>query len=109
LFYKPRAKARVAVIIPLVVLIALASIAYYFWNSVKAPFNEFMEWAEPQFEQLQNNENFDGERFGDILEAELNNMTSGKSENEWKELFESSTGSNLLGKGAYMLSSMFME
>ena len=68
-----------------------------------------MEWVEPQFEQLQNSENFDGERFGDILEAELNNMTNGKSENEWKDLFEASTGSNSLEKGAYMLSSIFKE
>ena len=109
LFYKPRGKARVAVCIPLVVFIAIASISYYIWNSVKAPFNEFMEWAEPQFEQLENNESFDGERFGDILEAELNSMTNGKSEDERKALFESSTGSNSLEKGAYMLSSMFKE
>ena len=109
LFYKPRGKARVAICIPLVVFIAITSIVCYVWNSIKAPLNEFMEWAEPQFEQLQNNENFDGEKFGDILEAELNNMTNGKSENEWKELFESSTGSNSLEKGAYMLSSMLKE
>ena len=109
LFYKPRGKARVAVCIPLVVFIAIASISCYIWNSVKTPLNEFVEWVQPQFEQLENSENFDGEIFGDILEAELNNMTNGKSENEWKELFESSTGSNSLEKGAYMLSSMFKE
>ena len=109
LFYKPRGKARVAVCIPLVVFIAIASISCYIWNSVKTPLNEFVEWVQPQFEQLENNENFDGELFGDILEAELNNMTNGKSEDEWKELFESSTGSNSLEKGAYMLSSMFKE
>lgn len=109
LFYKPRGKAWVAVCIPLVVFVVFVSIACYVWRSVKIPLNEFVEWVEPQFEQLQNNENFDGERFGDILEAELNNMTNGKSENEWKELFESSTGSNSLEKGAYMLSSMFKE
>ena len=109
LFYKPRGKARVAICIPLVIFIAIASISCYIWNSVKAPLNEFVEWVQPQFEQLENSENFDGELFGDILEAELNNMTNGKSENEWKELFESSTGSNSLEKGAYMLSSMFKE
>jgi len=109
LFYKPRGKARVAVCIPLVVFITIVSISCYIWNSIKNPLNEFIGWAEPQFEQLENSENFDGERFGDILEAELNSMTNGKSENEWKELFESSTGSNSLEKGAYMLSSMFKE
>jgi hypothetical protein len=30
-----------------------------------------MDWAKPQFEQLQNEEDFDGDRFGDILEIEL--------------------------------------
>jgi len=109
LFYKPRGKARVAVSIPLIVFIALASVACYIWSSIKTPLNEFVERVKPQFEQLENDENFDGELFGDILEAELNNMTNGKSEDEWKELFESSTGSNSLEKGAYMLSSIFKE
>lgn len=109
LFYRPRKRARIAVCIPLIVLIVLICVACYLWKSVKGPANEFMEWVEPQFEQLQNSENFDGERFGDILEAELNNMTNGKSENEWKDLFEASTGSNSLEKGAYMLSSIFKE
>ena len=109
LFYRPRKRARIAVCIPLIVLIVIICVACYLWKSVKGPANEFMEWVEPQFEQLQNSENFDGERFGDILEAELNNMTNGKSENEWKDLFEASTGSNSLEKGAYMLSSIFKE
>ena len=109
LFYKPRKRARIAICIPLIVLIVIICVACYFWKSVKGPANEFMEWVEPKFEQLQNSENFDGERFGDILEAELNNMTNGKSENEWKDLFEASTGSNSLEKGAYMLSSIFKE
>lgn len=109
LFYKPRGKARVAVSIPLIVFIALTSVACYIWSSIKTPLNEFAEWVKPQFEQLENNKDFDGERFGDLLETELNNMTNGKSENDWKELFESSTGSNSLEKGAYLLSSMFKE
>ena len=109
LFYKPRGKARVAVIIPLVVFITMVSIACYVWSSVKTPANEFMDWVKPQFEQLENDENFDWDRFWNLLEAELNSMTKDKSDEDWEALFKSSTGSNTLEKGAYMLSSMFKE
>ena len=109
MFYKPRWKARVAVTIPLVVFITFVSIACYVWNSVKTPVNDFMDWAKPQLEQLETDENFDGDRFGDILEMELNNMMNGKSEDDWKALFEVSTGSNFIEKGAYMVVSMAKE
>lgn len=109
LFYKPRGKARVAVIIPLVVFITMVSIACYVWSSVKTPANEFMDWVKPQFEQLENDENFDWDRFWNLLKAELDSMTKDKSDEDWEALFKSSTGSNTLEKGAYILSSMFKE
>lgn len=109
LFSKPRGRAWIAVCIPVIVLIAFISIAGYVWNSIKAPTNELMEWIQPQLEQFENDENFDEDRFGDILQAELSNMSNNKSEDERKALFESSTGSNFLEKGAYMLSSMVKE
>ena len=109
LFYKPRGKARVAVCIPVIVLVAFISITWYIWKSIKTPTNEFMEWIQPQLEQLENDETFDEDRFGDILQAELNNMNNDKSKDERKTLFESSTGSNFLEKGAYMLSSIIKE
>jgi len=102
LFYRPRKKARVAVCIPVILLVILAWVGCYIWSSVKAPAHEFIEWVEPQLEQFENDENFDGDRFGDILQIELNNV----SEDEWKSLFESSTGSNFLEKGAHTISSM---
>ena len=108
LFYKPRWKARVAVIIPLVVFVALASIACYIWKSVKTPANEFVDWAKPQLEQLET-EDFDEDRFGDILEVELNKIANNTSGDDWKVLFETSTGSNFIEKGAYMVFSKAKE
>ena len=108
LFYKPRTKARVAVIIPLVVFIALASIACYIWKSVKTPANEFMEWAKPQLQQLEN-EDFDEDRFENILQAEINKVTADTSEEDRKALFETSTGSNLLEKGSYLFFSVVRQ
>ena len=64
-----------------------------------------MDWAKPQLEQLES-EDFDGDRFGDLLEAELNNMIKDKSEDEWKDLFEASTGSNILERGSYLFFSV---
>lgn len=108
LFYKPRRKARVAVIIPLVVFIALASIACYVWKSVKKPANEFMDWAKPQLEQLES-ENFDEDRFEKILQSEINNITNDRSSDDRKNLLETSTGSNLLEKWSYLFFSIVRE
>ena len=108
LFYKPRGRARVAVCIPLVVFVAFVCVACYVWKSVKTPANEFMDWAKPQLEQLEW-EDFDGDRFGNILQAELNNIANDKSEEERKKMFENSEGSNLLEKGSYLFFSLLQQ
>ena len=108
LFRKPRWKARIAVCIPLIVFISLISLACYVWNSIKTPINEFKDWAEPQLKQLES-EDFDEDRFSKLLSSELNNIGDNKSEEDWKDLFESSTGSNLLEKGAYLLTSLLRQ
>ncbi len=109
LFYKPRKRARVAVCIPLVIFIIIELLWLYVKKSFEAPVNEFMDWAKPQFEQLQNEEDFDGDRFGDILEIELWKIAEDTAKNmtkdEWNVLYESSTGSNSLEKVGYILSS----
>lgn len=109
LFYKPRGKARVAVILPLIAFIAFNCLLSYAWKSVETPVNEFIGWVEPQFEQFENDENFDSDRFGDLLEVEFNKIANDITEDEWKVLFESSAGSNSLEKAAYALSSMARE
>lgn len=108
LFYKPKTRARIAVIIPLIVFIALVSVAYYIWKSVKTPTNEFIDRAKPQLEQLES-ENFDGDRFGDILEVEVNKTVKNISEDEWKVMFDASTGSNFLEKGSYLFFSIVRQ
>lgn len=108
LFSKPRVRARIAVIIPLVVFVVLTCVACYFWKSVKTPANEFMDWVNPQLEQLES-EDFNGDVFGDLLEAELNNITNNTSEEERKSLFEASTGSNFLEKGSYLFFSVIRQ
>ena len=67
---------------------------------------EFIDWAKPQIEQIENNEIFDWNRFGDLLQEEFNNLTNDKTEEDWNALFESSTGSNSIEKAAYMFSSI---
>lgn len=109
LFSTPRWRARIAVILPLVVFVIVNCLLFYAWKSIKTPVNEFIGWAEPQLEQLQTEENFDEDRFGDILEVELNKIANNTSGDDWKVLFETSTGSNFIEKGAYMVFSKAKE
>ena len=109
LFYKPRKKARIAVCIPLIMFVIIELLWFYVKKSIETPFNEFIGWANFQMAQLQDEENFDDDRFEDILQMEIETTTNdikNMTKDEWKSLFESSTGSNSLEKGAYMLSSI---
>lgn len=108
LFYRPRGKARVAICIPLIVLIVIASLMCYIWSSVKTPTSEFINWAQAQIEQF-DEEKFDGDRFGDIVENEINNKMNSLSEDDWNNLYEASTWSNVLEKGSYLLFSILQE
>ena len=108
LFYKPRWKARIAIIIPLIVFIILVSITCYIWNSIKTPAGEFIERAKPQWEQLED-ENFDEDRFENILETEINKITNNKSSEDREVLFKTSTGSNFLEKWSYLFFSITRE
>lgn len=103
LFYKPRVRARIAVIIPLVAFIIIGSVACYFWSSMKTPAKERYERAEPVFEQLSNDENFDSDRFSDIGNEEINNILSSMSEEELTSLIKNSTWSNMIEKWSYVM------
>ena len=75
LFSKPRGKAWVAVIIPLIIAILMGSWIYYVWNSVKAPANEFTTWLEAQNEAKR----FDGvdwDIFQQIASQEFNALVN---------------------------------
>ncbi len=103
LFYKPRKKARIAVSIPLIVLIALVAISCYIWSSVKTPAKEWYERAEPVFEQLSNDENFDSDKFSDIGNEEIDSILSSMSEEEFTLLIKNSTWSNVIEKWSYVI------
>lgn len=102
LFNKPRGKARVAIIIPLVVFITTIAIGCYIWSSVKTPVKEFWDWAKVQLEQI-DEETFDNDRFSSITNEEFNSIFSDMTEDEFKSLLENSTWSNVLEKWSYAL------
>lgn len=108
LFYKPRWKARVAVIIPLIVFIILASIICYIWSSMKTPAMQFANWAETQVEQF-DDENFDENRFNDIVNEEVNNIASSMTKEDYESLIENSTWSNIIEKWSYMIFGLFQQ
>ncbi len=108
LFYKPRGKARVAVSIPLVVFIALASVVCYVWSSIKTPTTQFTDWIKIEFENI-DDENFDNDRFNAITNEEFNNIRASLTEEEFKTLLENSTWSNTLEKWAYVLFGLLQQ
>ncbi len=108
LFYKPRGKARVAVSIPLVVFIALASVVCYVWSSIKTPTTQFTDWIKVEFENI-DDENFDNDRFNAITNEEFNNIRASLTEEEFKTLLENSTWSNTLEKWAYVLFGLLQQ
>ena len=108
LFYKPRGKARIAVSIPLVVFIALASVVCYVWSSIKTPTTQFTDWIKVEFENI-DDENFDNDRFNAITNEEFNNIRASITEEEFKTLLENSTWSNTLEKWAYVLFGLLQQ
>ena len=108
LFYKPRKRARIAVSIPLVIFIISVCIMCYIWKSIKAPANEFKNWTETELEQLKE-ENFDEDRFENILQSEINSLVKSKTEEDWRAEYEASTGSNFLEQGSYLFFSLFQQ
>lgn len=107
LFSKPRAKARVAVIIPLIVFIAGLVAGLYLYKSVKTPVQEFKNRSESKMERV-SQEWFDEDSFNKIFESELN-LLKNKTNEEWKALYENSTGSNSIEKITYLVLSSFQE
>lgn len=108
LFYKPRGKARVAICIPLIVFIAIFSVIAYIWSSVKAPAEEFAEWAKIEFENV-DEETFDNERFNNITNEEFNNIISSMTEEDFKALMETSSWSNVIERGSYVIFGLLQQ
>lgn len=97
LFSKPRGRARVAIIIPLLVYIAWIIAWIYVWNSIKTPLMNFSNNIQTTMDTLEKDENFDEERFSKILEAELNGLKT-YPDTEIKDIIDASTWSNILEK-----------
>lgn len=108
LFYKPRGKARVAVCIPLAVFIAIFSVIAYIWSSVKTPATEFVDWVKVEFENI-DEETFDNDRFNSIINEEFNNMISDMTEEDFNALIETSTWSNMIEKGSYVVFGLLQQ
>ena len=108
LFYRPRGKARVAICIPLIVFIAIFSVIAFIWSSVKAPAEEFVEWAKIEFENV-DEETFDNERFNNITNEEFNNIISSMTEEDFKALMEASSWSNVIERGSYVIFGLLQQ
>lgn len=109
LFYKPRGKARVAVIIPVIVGIAAIIGLVYVKNSIETPATEFAT----RIEDIENNEIysdiFKEEAFWDLLSNEFKETALSKSKEELNELYDASTGSNALEKWSYVFFGLMKE
>lgn len=108
LFYKPRARARVAICIPLVVFIAIASVICYIWSSVRTPAESFVDWIKVEFENI-DGESFDNDKFNEITNEEFNNIVSSMTEEDFKQLLENSEWSNTLEKGSYVIFGLLQQ
>lgn len=57
---------------------------------MKTPAMQFANWAETQVEQF-DDENFDENRFNDIVNEEVNNIASSMTKEDYESLIENST------------------
>lgn len=108
LFSKPRGRARVAIIIPLLVFGAIFCIVSYIWSSIKTPATQFADWIKVEFQNF-DDEKYDNERFNAITNEEFNNIFSSLTEEEFESLLEASTWSNMLEKWSYVIFGLLQQ
>lgn len=108
LCFKPRGKARVAVIIPLIVFILCMLGISHLYKSAKTPAIEFGEWAKENLTE-EKFENIDEDKFEKIVEYEANKLVKDKTEDEWKAIYEASTWSNAVEKVSYIFFGLLQE
>lgn len=100
LFIRPRGKAIAAVIISIIPLGLVACACGYLWNNIKAPVNEFGEWAKANLTEEQFKD-IDQDRFNNISQFIVDEHIASYSWVDLEELLNNTTGSNYLEKGAY--------
>ena len=108
LFSKPRGKARAAIIIPLIVFLAIAACVCYLWKSIKAPANNFANWANEQLEDI-DEDSFDEDKFENIVNNEFNWLIESLSQEELNQLYEASTWDNALEKRSYVFFNILQQ
>lgn len=102
LFYKPRTKARIAVLIPAIIRICLYIGFLYIKDSIKTPALEFSTWFETTIENETYGNILEDDEFWDLLSSEFKNLVDWKSENEIMELYDNSNWSNSIEKRGYV-------
>ena len=108
LFYKPRGKARAAILIPLIVWIAMIVCWIYIWKSIKVPATEFANRVTTQTSITQLNET-EEDIFSNIVENEFNTLARTKTEEDRKALYDASTWSNAIEKRSYVFFGLLKE
>ena len=101
LFSKPRGKAYVAVWIPLTIALIVIAGVSYLWNSVKAPTQEFISWAESQ-QESQRFENMNQDVFNEIASVEFNKIVDQLTWSDFEALLADTTWDNTIEKVAYI-------
>lgn len=101
LFYKPRGKARIAIIIPVITFIAMLITWLWARKSIKTPAIEFANWANENITPRLNWD-LDENKFQQILTDEVNKVISSKTNDELKSLYENSTWSNAIERFSYL-------
>lgn len=108
LFSKPRWKAIVAVVIPVILGVAISCLISTLWKSMKVPATQFAEWAQQTLNE-QEIADEDEDLFENIVNSEFEKLLNSKTEDEWKDLFEASEGSNAVEKGSYLFFDLLKE
>ncbi len=102
LLYKPRTKARIAVIIPAIVWIIATIGLIYVKNSIKVPATEF----GTRFESLAENETYwnllEDKAFRDSVSNEFKRIITTKTKDEFNELYNETSWSDTIEKWSYV-------
>ena len=78
------------------------------YKSAKTPAIEFEEWAKENLTE-ERFENIDEDKFEKLVEYEANKLIKEKDKEEWKAIYDASTGSNAIEKVSYIFFGLFQE
>ena len=102
LFYKPRGKARVAVIIPAIVGIAAIIGLIYVKNSIETPATEFGTWFESMTENETYKNLLEDDDFWNLVSNEFKEIITTKNKDDFNELYNKTSWSNAIERWSYV-------